>query len=80
MFHAAVLDDYETSVDDWNELIHLLQDQGLEETAMNLLASVTVLLAMQNALRTSEEFKQEEQGPDPVQADQGSGDGQESAN
>ena len=75
MFHAAVLDDYETSVEDWNELIHLLQDQGLEETAMNLLASVTVLLAMQNALRTSQELEQEEQGPD-VQDDCGSEDKQ----
>ena len=63
-FHAAVLDDYETSVEDWNELVMLLQDQDYEETAMNLLASVTVLMAMQNALRTSLEFEHEEQGPD----------------
>ena len=63
-FHAAVLDDYETSVEDWNELVMLLQDQDYEETAMNLLASVTVLMAMQNALKTSLDFEQEEQGPD----------------
>ena len=63
-FHAAVLDDYETSVEDWNELVMLLQDQDYEETAMNLLASVTVLMAMQNALRTSLEFEHDEQGPD----------------
>lgn len=63
-FHAAVLDDYETSMDDWNELLLLLQDQGFDETAMNLLASVTVLVAMQNALKTSQEFEHEEQGPD----------------
>ena len=51
-------------MDDWNELLLLLQDQGFDETAMNLLASVTVLVAMQNALKTSQEFEHEEQGPD----------------
>ena len=42
----------------------LLHDQGFDETAINLLASVTVLRAMQNAIKTSEEFEHEEQGPD----------------
>lgn len=55
MFHEAVLDDHETTLDDWNELVHLLQDRGYYETAMNLLAAVTVLGAMKGALRTSQE-------------------------
>lgn len=63
-FHAAVLDDIETSMDDWSELVLLLQDQGYYETAMNLLASITVLVAMQNALIINEEIEREEQGPD----------------
>ncbi|XP_053374865.1 clathrin heavy chain linker domain-containing protein 1-like isoform X2 [Mercenaria mercenaria] len=54
-FHAAVLDDHETSVHDWNELVHILQDQGYGETAMGLLAAITVLQAMKNAIRTSQE-------------------------
>ncbi|XP_060559629.1 clathrin heavy chain linker domain-containing protein 1-like [Ruditapes philippinarum] len=54
-FHAAVLDDHGTSLHEWNELVHILQDQGYNETAMGLLAAITVLQAMKNALRTSQE-------------------------
>lgn len=54
-FHAAVLDDGETSLQDWNEVVHILQDQGYGETAMGLLAAITVMQAMKNALRTSQE-------------------------
>lgn len=49
------MDDSETSLHDWNELVHVLQDQGYGETAMGLLAAITVLQAMKNALRTSQE-------------------------
>ena len=59
-FHAAVLDDQETSLDSWSDVVHLLQDQGYDEMAMNLLAAITVLGAMKNALRTSLEFSEEE--------------------
>lgn len=40
---------------DWNELVHVLQDQGYGETAMGLLAAITVMQAMKNALRSSQE-------------------------
>ena len=55
LFHEAVLDDHMTTLDEWNELVHLLQDRGYYETAMSLLAAITVLGAMKNALRTSHE-------------------------
>lgn len=59
-FHAAVMDDTETSLEDWNDLVHLLQDHDYPETAINLLSAITVLDAMKNALRTSQELVRED--------------------
>ncbi|KAL5008618.1 hypothetical protein ScPMuIL_014199 [Solemya velum] len=52
-FQAAVLDDNTTTMDDWDELIELFQNHGHQDIAMSLMASVTVLDAMRNALKQS---------------------------
>ncbi|XP_021366978.1 clathrin heavy chain linker domain-containing protein 1-like isoform X2 [Mizuhopecten yessoensis] len=51
-FQAAVLDDSYTTSVQWDSLVELFQDQGYEDTAMCLLASITVLNAMRSALYT----------------------------
>ncbi|KAK3591625.1 hypothetical protein CHS0354_013809 [Potamilus streckersoni] len=60
-FQAAVLDDTKTTEEEWNGLVSLLQDQDYEDTALSLLASVTVLTAMKKALHTSKDFEELEQ-------------------
>ncbi|WAR19798.1 CLHC1-like protein [Mya arenaria] len=54
-FYEAVLADTETTEHQWEGLVHVLQDQGYDETALALLAALTVLQAMKNALRTSQD-------------------------
>ncbi|XP_069116425.1 clathrin heavy chain linker domain-containing protein 1-like isoform X2 [Argopecten irradians] len=49
-FQAAVLDDSYTTSVQWDSLVELFQDQGYEDTAMCLLASITVLNAMKSAI------------------------------
>ncbi|XP_033734726.1 clathrin heavy chain linker domain-containing protein 1-like isoform X1 [Pecten maximus] len=51
-FQAAVLDDSFTTSVQWDSLVELFQDQGYEDTAMCLLASITVLNAMRSAIYT----------------------------
>jgi hypothetical protein len=52
-FHAAVLDDMDTSADQWDCLVRILQDQGYEETATNVLSTITVMSAMKTVLYKS---------------------------
>lgn len=53
LFHDAVLDDMETSTDEWDSLVKILQDQGYEETATNVLSTITVMSAMKTVLYKS---------------------------
>ncbi|XP_022335234.1 clathrin heavy chain linker domain-containing protein 1-like isoform X2 [Crassostrea virginica] len=53
LFHDAVLDDLETSPEQWDSLVKILQDQGYEETATNVLSTVTVMSAMKTVLYKS---------------------------
>ncbi|XP_062620292.1 clathrin heavy chain linker domain-containing protein 1-like [Saccostrea cucullata] len=53
LFHAAVLDDLETSADEWDSLVKILQDQGYEETATTVLSTITVMAAMKTVLYKS---------------------------
>ncbi|KAK3092772.1 hypothetical protein FSP39_007068 [Pinctada imbricata] len=53
MFHAAVLDDMETSSDQWDSLVKLLQDQGYEETATGMISTITVMAAMKTVFYKS---------------------------
>lgn len=53
MFQSAVLDDTDTTTEQWHSIVKLLQDHGYEETSMKLLSSITVLTAMKTALFNS---------------------------
>ncbi|XP_048734570.2 clathrin heavy chain linker domain-containing protein 1-like [Ostrea edulis] len=53
LFHAAVLDDMDTSSDQWDCLVRILQDQGYGETATNVLSTITVMSAMKTVLYKS---------------------------
>ena len=61
-FQSALLDDHDTTQEQWDSLISLFQDQGYEEAAMSLLTSVTVLTAMRTTLYT----RLHEETPEPT--------------
>lgn len=67
-FQAAVLDDTDTTSVQWDSLVELFQDQGYEDTAMCLLASITVLNAMRSAIytRLCDDTPQSPEEPSPL--------------
>ena len=58
------MDDVETTPEQWDNLVKLLQDQGYEETSIKLMSSVHVLSAVKTVLYNS--LKLESPGNEPT--------------
>lgn len=46
LFYDVVLDDMEMSIDEWDSLVKILQDQGYEEMVINVFFIVIVMFVM----------------------------------
>jgi hypothetical protein len=53
LFHSAIMDDVETTPEQWDSLVKLLQDQGYEETSVKLMSSIHVLSTVRTILYDS---------------------------
>ncbi|XP_063429604.1 clathrin heavy chain linker domain-containing protein 1-like isoform X2 [Mytilus trossulus] len=63
LFHSAMMDDMDTTADQWDSLVKLLQDQGYEETSVKLLSSIHVLSAVKTVLYDSLKVESPENEP-----------------
>lgn len=46
LFYDVVLDDMEMSIDEWDSLVKILQDQGYEEMVINVFFIIIVMFVM----------------------------------
>lgn len=46
LFYDVVLDDMEMSLDEWDSLVKILQDQGYEEMVINVFFIIIVMFVM----------------------------------
>lgn len=63
LFHSAMMDDVDTTAEQWDSLVKLLQDQGYEETSVKLLSSIHVLSAVKTVLYDSLKVESPENEP-----------------
>lgn len=46
LFYDVVLDDMEMSIDEWDSLVKIFQDQGYEEMVINVFFIIIVMFVM----------------------------------
>lgn len=46
LFYDVVLDDMEMSIEEWDSLVKILQDQGYEEMVINVFFIIIVMFVM----------------------------------
>lgn len=46
LFYDVVLDDMDMSIDEWDSLVKILQDQGYEEMVINVFFIIIVMFVM----------------------------------